>query len=124
MFTYLKLFNIYIICDSYIALKNSGQQCHTTQESIAEGGKYAPCALPFKFDGKLRDACITEFDPDGKYWCSTKVDENFVHVGGGGFWGFCADSCPPINATTTITRDFGNKVRSSKQLSIFKELKK
>ena len=104
----------------------SGQQCHTTRDSLAQGGEYAPCALPFKFNGELRDACITDLDPDGKYWCSTNVNPRTrQHVGGGGFWGYCEDSCPPINAkstktttdttTTKNTRDFGSKVRISHQ---------
>ena len=54
----------------------------------------APCVFPFKFDNKLRDGCITDKDPDGKYWCSTKVNDDFEHIGGGGNWGFCGGSCP------------------------------
>ena len=86
---------IFLICQLL------SQQCHTTRDSLAQGGKYAPCALPFKFNGELRHACITEEDPDGKYWCSTKVDENLEHVPGGGFWGFCQNSCPPLATRRT-----------------------
>ena len=86
---------IFLICQLL------SQQCHTTRDSVDQGGKYAPCALPFKFNGELRHACITEEDPDGKYWCSTKVDENLEHVPGGGFWGFCQNSCPPLATRRT-----------------------
>ena len=68
----------------------SGPSCVTTNDSPS---KEVPCALPFKFQGKLRKTCITDLDPDGKYWCSTDVDENLNHVSE---WGFCTDSCPPI----------------------------
>ena len=53
--------------------------------------------LPFKFQGKLRNQCITETDPDDRYWCSTKVNENLEHAEGIGNWGYCSQSCPPEN---------------------------
>ena len=70
-------------------------QCVTTPDSPDQG---VPCAIPFKFDNKLRDGCITDKDPDGKYWCSTKVNENFEHIAGAQNWGFCEDSCPKSTA--------------------------
>ena len=38
------------------------------------------------------DACTmyTEVKP----WCSTKVDDNGVHVVGQGKWGYCDSECP------------------------------
>ena len=45
----------------------------------------------------LRNTCINDTDPDGKYWCSTKVDEDLEHIGGQGNWGFCRESCPLLN---------------------------
>ena len=50
--------------------------------------------LPFKFQGILRNECITETDPDDRYWCSTKVNENLEHADGIGNWGYCSQSCP------------------------------
>ena len=32
-------------------------------------------------------------DPEGKLWCSTKVDELGNHVKSGGFWGRCNEDC-------------------------------
>ena len=32
-------------------------------------------------------------DPEGKLWCSTKVDEFGSHVKSGGFWGRCNEDC-------------------------------
>ena len=45
----------------------------------------------------MRSECITETDPDDKYWCSTKVNENLEHADGIGNWGYCGQSCPPLN---------------------------
>ena len=28
-------------------------------------------------------------DDDGKFWCSTKVDDSGVHIGKKGYWGYC-----------------------------------
>ena len=55
--------------------------------------------LPFKFQGILRNECITETDPDNRYWCSTKVNENLEHADGIGNWGYCSQLCPPENNT-------------------------
>ena len=33
-------------------------------------------------------------DADVKPWCSTMVDDNGVHVGGQGKWGYCDSKCP------------------------------
>ena len=75
-----------------------GQQCLTTNDSP---DKNVPCALPFKFNGELKNACITDTDPDGRYWCSTKVNPRTKeHIGGQGKWGFCQNSCPPIAPIT------------------------
>ena len=53
--------------------------------------------LPFKFQGILRNECITETDPDNRYWCSTKVNENLEHADGIGNWGYCSQLCPLEN---------------------------
>ena len=73
-------------------------QCFTTNDSP---DKNAQCKLPFKFDGVLRQGCITDTDPDDRYWCSTKVDENLDHIPGNGYWGYCDQSCPPLISTET-----------------------
>ena len=39
-------------------------QCLTTDEGPR---KSVECALPWRFNGKLREGCITETDPDGRY---------------------------------------------------------
>ena len=45
-------------------------------------------------------------DRTGKYWCPTSVKlPDLEYVSGKGKWGFCSDSCPPLNnVTQTITQ--------------------
>ena len=87
-------FILQYIFSMIIIINISGEQCHTTRDSLDQGGKYAACALPFKFNGKLNDVCITDGDPEGKYWCSTKINPRTKeHVGGEGNWGHCSDNC-------------------------------
>ena len=83
--------------DSYgtpLTLTDPDNQCLTTDDSPS---KNIPCVLPFKFQGKLRNECITETDPNDRYWCSTKVNENLEHADGIGNWGYCSESCPRLN---------------------------
>ena len=57
------------------------------------------------------DSCTTDTDPDGRFWCATKLDESGVFVDGN--WGYCSDDCfqdeplsspmIPIMTTSTIT---------------------
>merc|ERR1712241_1456918 len=66
-------------------------ECLTTEEGPK---KSVPCALPWKFNNKLIEGCTTETDPDGRWWCSTKVDRELNHIGGQGNWGYCNLDCP------------------------------
>jgi len=52
----------------------------------------------------LKNECTDEADPNGRYWCSTKVDSDLEHVEGQGNWGFCRPSCPPGATDPTTTR--------------------
>jgi len=57
----------------------------------SEGGIGGRCVMPFIFGGTTFHKCA----PDGdRYWCSTKTNDNGVHVSGGGNWGWC-----PVKAT-------------------------
>jgi len=51
------------------------------------------CQFPFSYEGKRYTRCTTENDPDGRLWCSTKVDKNGNHVQNEGQWGYCSDQC-------------------------------
>jgi len=70
---------------------SGGKSCLTTNDGPQ---KNALCILPFKFEGKLKNTCINDQDPDGRFWCTTKVDKDLNHIGGQGNWGYCGSSCP------------------------------
>ena len=53
----------------------------------------ANCVFPFTFGEVVYNKCTTVGD-DTAPWCSTLTDENGVHVGGQGKWGYCAANCP------------------------------
>ncbi len=66
--------------------------CKTTSTNKA-------CIFPFTYLDQVWNGCTNEDDDDGLFWCSTKVDKNGKHVGGGGHWGYCPDSCPKSTST-------------------------
>ena len=56
-------------------------QCSVTDNISKEERQ---CVFPFVLDSNLNYEnieCTNQNDPDGKYWCSTKVDENGIHQG-------------------------------------------
>ena len=67
---------------------SQGNQCRTTDEGPR---KNQLCKFPWKYNDKVWNSCTTDSDPDGRYWCSTKVNKNLKHVGGN--WGYCSQSC-------------------------------
>ena len=74
--------------------------CKTTNESGSKK-KNAPCQFPFTLNDKTFDACTDLLDPDGRFWCSTKVDSSGKHTQGN--WGYCSEDCFPSTTTTTTT---------------------
>ena len=66
-------------------------KCQTTNEP-GSFVKNAPCKFPFTLDDQTFDTCTRERDPEGKLWCSTRVDRFGRHVLGN--WGHCSDGCP------------------------------
>ena len=64
-------------------------------------GSCGNCIFPWIFGGRIHESCTT-IDGDPQPWCSTKLDDNGVHVAGGGHWEYCTDSsCPGTSASTT-----------------------
>ena len=51
----------------------------------------------------MRNGCTSIDDPDGRYWCSTKIDANGTHIGGKGYWGYCKKGCKIDNSDTNTT---------------------
>ena len=49
-----------------------------------------PCVFPFILRGENLTTCISGHRRE-RQWCSTKVDENGVHIPGQ--WGYCSDHC-------------------------------
>merc|ERR1719266_2249371 len=73
--------------------QSEGKSCRTVvgEGPVHSQGKF--CQFPFTFAGSVRLGCISNSDPDGRLWCSTKVDGAGVHVGQAGHWGYCPPSC-------------------------------
>ena len=57
------------------------------------GKDFKPCTFPFTYEGVKYNNCTVVNDPDGKPWCSTKVDDDGNHVQSGGHWGHCGQDC-------------------------------
>ena len=55
------------------------------------------CVFPFTFWDVEYTACTT-IDGDPKPWCSTRVNENGVYVGG--YWEYCGSECPFVASPT------------------------
>ena len=41
---------------------------------------FQKCVIPFKWNGKTYNKCPPDIEKPEKYWCSTKVDTNGVHI--------------------------------------------
>lgn len=79
----------------------------TPDDCLTESGKIIgkKCIFPFKFNEKIFFGCTKEYDPDGRLWCSTKVELNNEHIAGN--WGYCNNKCPndaiPTKSPTSNT---------------------
>ena len=73
-----------------------GEEGPTGQSCTTIGGPEAgqPCVFPFIYSGESRAGCITQGDPEGRAWCSTRVDTRGRHVSGGEHWAHCGPTCP------------------------------
>ena len=76
------------------------EACITTE-------KGSECIFPFTYNKVEYYACPKHKRRKHKYWCSTKVDKNGVHIKGKDNWGFCGPRCPKMrqeDRLTTTTR--------------------
>ena len=62
----------------------SAQECKTDS---SRDGKVSPCVFPFTNLGRTYTSCTNDTDDNGKFWCSTKVDNEGKHTKGN--WGYC-----------------------------------
>ena len=57
------------------------------------------CVFPFTHveeDGNFTyHGCPTDPEDKTRRWCSTKTDENGVHINGIDAWGYCTPGCNP-----------------------------
>ena len=83
--------------DFRLSPQSEGKSCRTVvgEGPVQSQGKF--CQFPFTFQGRVRTGCISDTDPDGRLWCSTKVDRAGVHVGQAGHWGYCPPYCSNNN---------------------------
>ena len=73
----------------------------------------------------MRVGCITEYDPDDKPWCSTKVNPRTnEHINGN--WGHCGSSCPRSKMFSGIApkADIMKIKRFVKKLTVWIKTKK
>ena len=61
------------------------------------------CQLPFIYRGEKHEACPQDPHDPNETWCSTLINVNGEHIGGGGHYGFCGDSCPKIIGSMTLS---------------------
>merc|ERR1719210_1519988 len=87
--------------------QTNSRQCNTIEDK--------PCVFPFKFKDKTFFGCTIFSDPDDRFWCSTKVDEDGNHVVGQDEYGYCSDECfdkNNSNRRTPSTRKGSSKPKS------------
>ena len=63
---------------------------------LNKDGEVAACEFPFVHVGQTYNSCTNITDDNGRFWCSTKVDEKRNHLKGN--WGYCD---PAGNVTRT-----------------------
>ena len=79
-------------CKIYVSEPlRSGPKCQLTNSQGPQ--KFQPCIFPFTFRKIVFNECTKNSDPEGFFWCSTKVDENGKHVDGKNKWGYCDIDC-------------------------------
>ena len=63
------------------------------------------CVFPFQFGGDTYNDCTFEGNQPGETqpWCSTLTDNNGVHIGGQGNWGFCPSNCQTVGPPPPTT---------------------
>ena len=85
-----KIYNRKIFQKNLLSISQRKQICKTTNEPGSKT-KNVSCQFPFTIGDQTFDACTTEKDHEGKFWCSTKVDRFGIHAEGN--WGYCSDDC-------------------------------
>merc|ERR1712088_531162 len=109
LFTALQLSTVNVLGQNRDGVVFSDQSCST----IGGPGQGKPCVFPFRFGGSLRSSCITDLDPEGKFWCSTRVDAGGNYVTGTGEWGHCSAACPQEQTSSQATSSVASSSSTS-----------
>lgn len=77
-------------CTPFHLFAVNSEDCLT----IADASPVLKCIFPFMVVGVTYNSCTSKYSPNGNPWCSTKVDEDGVHINEAGNWGYCSPECP------------------------------
>ena len=70
------------------------ENCHVINYVDPGVEEKVPCIFPFTYKGVEYSHCTSQDHPGRQEWCSTKTDDQGVHVSGSGHWGVCSTECP------------------------------
>ena len=57
------------------------------------------CQFPFRFRDRIFSSCTSDFDQNGRRWCSVELDSQGKHISGK--WGYCPNNCGDQNNKPT-----------------------
>ena len=86
-----------------------GEICLTTIDSHDSEKE---CVFPFIHDDVTYNGCPIDPIDETKRWCSTKTDENGVHVRGEGAWGYCTSGCKLAEGTLIFRTNISDTTTS------------
>jgi hypothetical protein len=90
---YLEIWEIIIKFSFSGCLSEPNDDCQVIEMATNTTKK---CFFPFgEHEGDINNGCIADDKPDfiGKFWCSTKVDSDNIHISGYDYWGHCGQNC-------------------------------
>ena len=98
----LLLLTVVILCECQNSDRVVFSQPDKICRTVSGPGAGKPCVLPFVWGGSVREGCISDGDPDNKYWCSTKVDSQGNHIPNSDNWAHCSPECTPVQSSPTL----------------------
>ena len=66
--------------------------CLTSSDSVDPEKE---CVFPFTYNNFTYHGCPRDPKDKTRRWCSTKTDDNGVHIDNNDTWGYCTSSCYP-----------------------------
>ena len=92
-------FNIKKYCLSFIYTNVGIYKCRSV--AVVKISSHKIVFETRSIPGRTYQSCTKDYDIDRKFWCSTKVGQNHIHISKGGHWGFCNESCR-LNSINTL----------------------